>query len=185
MALSGWHESDEIGLVIAAQAGDLHAFDRLAQRYRPAAVTIARQLLPHEAAEDAAQDALLAAFKAVPQLEDPSRFSAWLGTIVRNRARKLGLQRSKEPLPLDRVILAYAPSVLAQVESGDVANELRCAIAALPADVREAVDLHHLQGWTAVETATFLGLPLSTVKWRLHTGRRLLRSRLAFLEDEL
>src|SRR5690242_6492616 len=97
---------DETMLVVAAQAGDLLAFDLLARRYRPAAVTVARQLLPSEAAEDAAQDALLSAFKALPKLSDPSRFAAWLGAIVRHRARRLGRERSREPLALDQVILS-------------------------------------------------------------------------------
>lgn len=170
-------------LVVAAQAGDLAAFDLLARRYRPAAVTVARQTLPLEAAEDAAQDALVSAFKALPRLERPERFPAWLGAIVRHRARRLGRERSKEPLALDEVIVTYAPSIVARLQEDEESKIVRCAVAGLPPDAREAAELHYLQDWTAPQIADFLALPLTTVKWRLHTARRLLRSRLASLEE--
>ncbi len=178
-----WEGSDEETLVIAAQAGDLAAFDLLARRYRPAALTVARMILPLEAAEDAAQDALLAAFKALPNLAMPERFAAWLGTIVRHRAKRIGKERSGQPLPLDEVILAYAPSIVTRLHEDERSSQVRCAISALPIDIREATELHYLQDWTAPEIADFLSLPLTTVKWRLHTARRLLRNRLAALEE--
>ena len=174
---------EERMLVSAAQAGDLAAFDLLARRYRPAAVTVARQTLSVEAAEDAAQDALLSAFKALPSLGDVDRFSAWFGAIVRHRARRLGRERSKAPLALDEMIVAYAPSIVARLSEDERSQQVRCAVSRLPEDLREATALHYLQGWTAAQIAEFQSLPLSTVKWRLHTARRLLRNRLAALED--
>jgi RNA polymerase sigma-70 factor, ECF subfamily len=176
-------QSDEIVLVMAAQAGDLAAFDVLAHRYRPAAVTVARQLLSCEAAEDAAQDALLAAFKALPKLAEPGRFAPWLGVIVRHRAKRLGREWSKKPLPLDKVILSYAPSIVARLHEDERSQQVRCAVSELPSELREPVTLHYLQEWTANQIAAFLSLPLSTVKWRLHMARRLLRNRLAALEE--
>lgn len=183
MVRTNWEHSGETTLVMAAQAGHLAAFDILARRYRPAAVTVARQLLPLEAAEDAAQDALLSAFKALPQLADPDRFSAWLGTIVRHRARRIGREGAEAPLALDTVIVAYAPSIVARLHQDERSKEVRCAVSKLPPEIREATELHYLQEWTAPQIAEFLALPLSTVKWRLHTARRLLRNRLASLEE--
>src|SRR5882724_3249264 len=138
MGRSNWEQSDEVTLVIAAKAGDLAAFDQLARQYRPAAVTIARQMLPSEAAEDAAQDALLAAFKALPMLEDPERFPAWFGAIIRHRSRRLGRERAKEPLALDQVIVSYAPSIVARIHDDERSEQVRCAIASLPPEIREA-----------------------------------------------
>jgi RNA polymerase sigma-70 factor (ECF subfamily) len=183
MAQTKWEQSDELTLVIAARAGDLAAFDILARRYRPAAVTVARQLLSLEAAEDAAQDALLSAFKALPKLTDPARFAAWLGAIVRHRSRRLVRGIAEAPLALDAVIVAYAPAIVERLREDERASQVRCGVSGLPAEIREPTELHYLQHWSAPEIADFLGLPLSTVKWRLHTGRRLLRNRLASLEE--
>ena len=177
-----WKQMDEEALVIAAQAGDLAAFDVLARRYRPAAITLARQLLPIEAAEDAAQDSLISAFKALPMLENIERFPAWFASIVRHRARRLGRNGSNAPLALDEVIVSYAPSIVARLIEDERIQHIRCAVSSLPAEIREATDLHYLQEWTAPQIADFLSLPLTTVKWRLHTARRLLRDRLADLE---
>lgn len=180
MDYAGW---DEGMLVVAARAGDLKAFDVLARRYRPAAVALASQTLPAETAEDAAQDSLLAAFKSLPSLEDAERFGAWLGAIVRHRSRRLGRERSRAPLALDEVIVAYAPAIVSRLQEDESAKRIRCAISKLPEDIRVAAALRFLQEWTAPEIAGFLSLPLTTVKWRLHTARMLLRDRLAFLEE--
>jgi RNA polymerase sigma-70 factor (ECF subfamily) len=174
-----WEEWEEARLVAAAQVGDLKAFDRLAQRYRPAAVVVASQVLgSREAAEDAAQDALLAAYKALPQLEDRSRFASWLGMIVRNRARRIG-RGSREMLDLDRLILAHAPSIVIPHEQRELSNVVRCAVQELPPDLRVVVQLYYLEDWSTDQVARFLSLPLTTVKWRLHHARRTLRPRLA------
>gem|GEM_PF-1637524 len=183
MGRGNWEGADEETLVIAAQAGDLDAFDVLSRRYRPAAVTVARQTLSREAAEDAAQDSLLSAFKALPMLSEPGRFSAWFGSIVRHRAARMGRQRSKEPLPLDEVILAYAPSIVGSLHEDERSKHVRCAVSDLPEEIRSVTELHYLQEWSAPRIAEFLSTPLTTVKWRLHTARRLLRNRLAALEE--
>jgi RNA polymerase sigma-70 factor, ECF subfamily len=183
MEMSNWRLTEERELVIAAQAGDLEAFDQLARRYRPAAVTVARQTLPAAQAEDAAQDALLSAFKALRSLDDPGRFAAWLGAIVRHRAKRVGRERAKEPGPLDQVIVSYAPSIVLRLHQDERSRQVRCAISALPPELREPISLHYVNGWTAAQIAEFLSLPVSTVKWRLHTARRLLRNRLASLEE--
>ena len=183
MERSSWRLTEEEELVVAAQAGDLEAFDMLARRYRPAALTVARQSLPAQQAEDAAQDALLSAFKALPSLQEPGRFPAWFGAIVRHRARRMGRVRSREPLALNQVIVTYAPAIVARLHEDERSQRVRCAISGLPAEVREPTTLHYLEGWTALQIAEFLSLPVSTVKWRLHTARRLLRNRLASLEE--
>jgi len=84
---------------------------------------------------------------------------------------------------LDEVIVAYAPSIVERLLEDERGKEIRCAVAGLPADIREATGLHYLQGWTAGQIAEFLSTPLTTIKWRLHTARRLLRTRLTALEE--
>src|SRR5437667_10505637 len=76
---------DEV-LVLAAIFGDLESFNELATRYRAGAVRTAQAIVGREDAEDVAQDALMIAFKALPSIEDPARFAAWLAAITRHRA---------------------------------------------------------------------------------------------------
>src|ERR671927_1464607 len=76
---------DEV-LVVAAMLGDLSAFDELCARYRAAVVRAAQSVVGRSDAEDVAQDALLIAFKALPTLEAPSKFAAWLAAVTRHRA---------------------------------------------------------------------------------------------------
>ena len=88
MAKTDLEPPDEV-LVVAAIVGDLEAFDELAARYRAAVVRAAQAIVGREDAEDVAQDALLLAFKALPSLEDPRKFAAWLQAITRHRALRL------------------------------------------------------------------------------------------------
>src|SRR5687767_6760783 len=83
-------ESPDEVLVLAVILGNLEAFEQLVVRYRPAVVRLARTIVGANDAEDVAQDALLLAFKALPTIEDPSRFAAWLSAITRHRALRFG-----------------------------------------------------------------------------------------------
>src|ERR1700683_1688541 len=95
MAKESAQPPDEF-LVVGAIVGDLAAFDELVRRYRAAVVRTAQAIVGREFAEDVAQDALLLAFKALPSIEDPTRFPAWLGVITRHHAfRYLKRERTR------------------------------------------------------------------------------------------
>lgn len=172
-----WSRVSEQTLIEAAKTGNPAAFDVLVQRYRHAAVSLARQIVgSRELAEDVAQDALLTAYKALPQLGDTERFAGWLGAIVRHRARRLSQHPERHALRLDEILMAYLPA-LSRPET--IRDEVECAIAALPPDQRSVAELYYLDQWETKQIAEFLELPVTTVKWRLHAARRLLRPRLA------
>src|SRR5687767_4358011 len=88
-------ESPDEVLVLGAILGNLEAFEQLVLRYRPAVVRLARTVVGADDAEDIAQDALLLAFKALPTIEDPSRFAAWLSAITRHRALRFTQSEDK------------------------------------------------------------------------------------------
>src|SRR5262245_39470690 len=81
-------------LAIAAILGDLRSFDALALRYRAAAYRVAQSIAGNELAEDAVQESLLLAFKALPSIEEPAKFASWLYAIVRRVALRMS-QRSR------------------------------------------------------------------------------------------
>jgi RNA polymerase sigma-70 factor, ECF subfamily len=180
---ANWDGADEERLVAAATAGDLRAFDALVRRYRPAVILLASQILrTRELAEDAAQDALLAAYAALPRLAEPARFDAWLGAIARHRAKRLAAGEARQPVPIEEVVLAYTPALAERVVENDLARKVRCALRRLPEEIRPVVELYYLEGWRVGQIAGFLGLPETTVKWRLHAGRKQLRGLLPSLE---
>ena len=179
MEWGAWDRSTEAALVIAAQAGDLGAFDRLSQRYRPALVAVAGQILrSRDLAEDAAQDALLSAYGALPQLDDATRFGGWIASIARNRAMRMARGERRLTTPIDEIVLAYLPSITADLEQAELETSLRSAIAELAQELRTIVELYYLSEWPVQDISRFLDLPVTTVKWRLHTARQKLRRNL-------
>lgn len=173
-------EDREARLVWAAKVGDLAAFDELVHRYRPAAVLTARAILKsQDLAADAVQDAFLSAYKWLPQLEDANRFGSWIFAIVRHRALRLGAGERRTHLPIDELISAHVPSIHKQVEDRADFAEVRCAVKRLPEDQQAVVELYYLNEWSVCAIAEYLGLPKTTVKWRLHAGRNQLRTLLS------
>jgi RNA polymerase sigma-70 factor, ECF subfamily len=82
--------AEDENLVQSAMAGDLDSFGKLAERYYPAMVGIAYAVCrDHDAAEDAAQEALARAMVSLPRLRRPDRFGPWLCRICRNVARDM------------------------------------------------------------------------------------------------
>ena len=177
-------ESPDDVLVVAAILGDLAAFDQLVLRYRAAVVRVAQGIVGREHAEDVAQDALLLAFKALPSIEEPRKFPAWLSAITRHRAARFGKreheQRSHQVL-LDELLLENLAS-LARPFADELDNEeLRRALEEVPESYRLVLRLRFLDEMPLKRIAAFLGAPLSTVKWRLHQGKKLLRKQVELL----
>ncbi len=180
-----WDQFEEETLVVAAQAGDLRAFDRLVIRYRPALISLAYQILKsRELAEDATQESLLIGFSALPQLTDTSKFSTWIGAITRHRSIRVAQGERRAPTPLDEIVAAYAPSLTADLAARIQDEALRAAIAELADDLRTVTETYYLGEWSVKDIARLLDLPSTTVKWRLHTARQRLRNHLQPLIEE-
>jgi RNA polymerase sigma-70 factor, ECF subfamily len=168
-------------LVVAAILGNLEAFEELVLRYRAAVVRLARSIVGGAYAEDVAQDALLLAFKALPTIEEPGKFAAWLSAITRHRAFRFNkremLQMSKR-VPLDQMLLEKVEALAQPLATGSDNEELMYALDHLPADYALPLKLHFLDEMPLKRIAAFMGVPLSTVKWRLHQGKKLLKERI-------
>jgi RNA polymerase sigma-70 factor (ECF subfamily) len=164
-------------LAVAAGLGSLDAFSELVKRYRRAAVRIAMGIVGPDAAEDVAQEALLLAYKALPDLDEPQHFAAWLSAITRNRAlRWIKREHRAVHVEFDDALL----SSLEKIASHDsrwrsAASELQEGIDQLPDSCRLLMRLRWLDEMPMQKIAAFTGLPLSTVKWRLHEGKKKLR----------
>lgn len=186
MAKAGGEPPDEV-LVVAAILGDLDAFDELALRYRAAVVRSAQAIVGREDAEDVAQDALLLAFKALPSIEEPTKFGAWLSAITKHCAFRFGKrERSHQSgrIDLDEFLLEQVHALghpLVAAPEGD--DELKLALESLPAEYALVLRLRFFDEMPLKRIAAFLGAPLSTVKWRIHRGKQLLREQIELLRQ--
>ena len=173
-------DSPDEPLVIAAILGNLEAFEHLVLRYRPAVVRLARTIVGADDAEDVAQDSLLLAFKALPTIEEPRKFPAWLSAITRNRALRFSKSEtahSNKRVPLDEVLLEKIEALTKPVAEKERDEAMIEAMDNLPADYAMPLKLHFFDEMPLKRIAAFMGLPLSTVKWRIHHGKKLLRAK--------
>ena len=184
MSKPGAEPPDEV-LVVASILGDFDAFDLLTTRYRAAVVRVAQSVVGREDAEDVAQDALLLAFKALPSIEDPAKFAAWLSAITRHRAFRFGKRESAHRegrVDLDHFLLEQVEALAHPlVRDGD--EEIGLALENLPSDYALVLRLRFFDEMPLKRIAAFLGVPVSTVKWRAHRGKQLLREQVELLRQ--
>jgi RNA polymerase sigma-70 factor (ECF subfamily) len=190
VAIERWQEFEDEELVVASLLGEIAAFDVLVLRYRPGVMAaVSRQISRRELAEDICQEAFLLAFKALPQLTDRRRFPAWLYMIARRQAIRYGRGEARAThTPLDELILEHS-EVLADtgwdaLEREEEQAGVRQAMATLPEEFQIVLTLRYWSEMPLERIAGFLGLPLSTVKWRLHRARELMRRRLLAAQAE-
>lgn len=185
MAKASAEAPDEI-LVVGAILGSLDAFDELASRYRAAAVRVAQSIVGRDDAEDVAQEALLLAFKALPSIEEPSKFAAWLSAITRHRALRIGKRESVHKarrVELDEVLLENIDA-LSRPFVQESNEELSLALENVPDDYALVLRMRFLDEMPLKRISAFLGVPVSTVKWRVHQGKKLLRKELIKIRGE-
>ena len=171
---------DEL-LVVAAILGNLEAFEQLVVRYRPAVVRLARTIVGTDDAEDVAQEALLLAFKALPSIEEPRKFPAWLSAITRHRAlrfNKSETQHTNKRVELDEVLLEKIEALAKPLAEKERDEAMIMALDSLPSDYAMPLRLRFLDDMPLNRIAAFMGIPLSTVKWRIHHGKKLLKAKI-------
>ncbi len=171
-------ESPDELLVVAAILGNLEAFEELVVRYRPAVVRLARTIVGADHAEDVAQDSLLLAFKALPGIEEPRKFGAWLSAITRHRALRFSKSettRSNGRIALDEALLEKIEALARPLVDKERDEATIAALDSLPPDYAMPLRLRFLDEMPLDRIAAFMGVPLSTVKWRIHHGKKLLR----------
>lgn len=136
-------------------------------------------------AEDLTQETLIHVLRALPRFRGESSLKTWAlriaGNVVvdgRRRAARRPAERAGTPPEggLDDVKATDRPGPEDDLEQAVSAACLRGALGTLPESYRQVFELHDLAGLENAEIAELLGIPLSTVKIRLHRARRRLRS---------
>jgi len=163
-------------LVIRAMGGDHDAFSQLAAASIGRLYAVARLILREpELAEDAVQEALVAAWRDLPALRDPDRFEAWLHRLLvrscyreARRSRRIGrIEVQVTPLDLGRPDESRLIADRDQLERG---------FRRLDPEQRSILVLHFFSGNTLVEIAETLQIPTGTVKSRLHRAIQSMRA---------
>lgn len=180
---------DEHNLIELARGGDREAFAELSERRQCFVNSLVRQYVGSRDAPDVAQNIWLAVQRKLWQLEDPAAFSGWLRRVVYHQCLNWRAARALEG---EREVQLDAPAWHALVETV-ASGELPVAAAAeqsllrawlshqldrLPGDYGLLLRLHYWRGLPYDGIAALTRLPLSTVRWRLHYGRGLLKAQL-------
>jgi RNA polymerase sigma factor (sigma-70 family) len=165
-------------LVIRAMAGEHDAFSELVRIVLPRLYVTARLVLrDSQLAEDAVQEALIAAWRDLSGLRDPDRFEAWLRSLlVRSCYREAGRRRRRRHLDA----IARPSDGMLRDPSLDVADrdEVERAFLGLTPEQRALLVLHFYLGLPISETAMALGLPVGTAKTRLYRTTAQMRASL-------
>jgi RNA polymerase sigma-70 factor (ECF subfamily) len=181
----------EDDLVALVANGDHAAFERLMRRHNRRLYRVARAVLRDDAeAQDALQDAYLAAYRSMHRFRGDASLSTWLSRLVLNEClgRMRRTQRREKVIPMVSSGLdAYTESALAR--DADLPDHvfdrarLRALIErkldALPEDFRLVFVLRCVEELSVEETSAVLGIPEATVRSRHFRAKSLLRESLA------
>ena len=178
----------DVPLVERARRGDKRAFEMLAIKYqRRVQRLVGRMVRDPERVQDIVQDTFLSAYRALPGFRGDSAFYTWLYRIAVNTARKALAEIQRDPLVFESSLAASAeddqgtfpggsePSSLETPEallgSRQIARAVEGAVAALPADLRQALVLREVEGLGYEEIAILMNCPVGTVRSRIFRAR--------------
>jgi RNA polymerase sigma factor (sigma-70 family) len=176
------------GAIEQIRAGHTDAFSGVVSRYVPMLYSLAFRMLgaDREAAEEAVQEVLLKALKALPSFDSSKRFFPWLYTIALNHVRSLKRSRKivrlRKTVTLDGTVQAGIPDAGLRPDELAVAREgerlAQKALDTLPSRLREVFLLRGVEGLPTDEVAQILGVPEATVRTWLFRARAMLKARL-------
>lgn len=188
---------DEPVLIRAAQGGDVAAFNQLVRAYQAQVYRTAYRVLGDvAAAEDATQDAFIAAYKHIRNFRGGS-FKAWLLRIVTNACYdQLRVKRRRPTASLDALLLdpdqpalglarAASASVQEVAERHELGALIQRGLEMLPHEQRLTLVLIDIEGLSYEEAADALATNLGTIKSRLSRARAALRDFLVQQEELL
>ena len=193
--MKAYRDKKDDVLVEMTLLGSEQAYEELVTRHQNAVKGTAYKVTGNEfSAEDASQDAFVAAWMHLDSLRERERFGSWVCSIAKNCARQLVTHyKSCAPdislhLLQDMELTALDESgLLDQLGFGNFAEaerdeQLHAAVDALSEKIREAIRLHYFEGLSVSQIAERLSVPEGTVKWRLCEGRKQLRKEYGVME---
>ena len=177
--------NEEQRWIAAARNGDQESFEKLVRLYEKRVFSLTSRMCRNSAdAEEAAQEAFLAAWQALPAFRGDASFATWLYRLVSNACvdilRREGRHQvmagptlddeESSPEPPDK-----SPSPHALAERAELRRQIEAGLAALPPEYRQVLILREIHQCTYDEIAQICSIDLGTVKSRINRGRKRLR----------
>lgn len=184
-------------LVARAQGGMQDAWAELVQRHHGAVFRAAHAALVSQGdADDAAQEAWIAAWRGLGDFRGQSSFRTWVLTIAWRKAldrrrsvagwmRMVRIDRSEDEDGPPLQLVSPGPTVEDAALDRVARSTMKRLVRGLPRTHRDALLLVATQDLPYAEAAALLGVPVGTLKWRVSDARRLLRERMPRQEDGL
>ena len=187
---------DDADLVLKLRAGDEEAFRLLVARHHASLLRLAQTMVPSRAvAEEVVQDTWLGVVRGIQRFEGRSSLRTWLFHILVNRARSTGVherrpvmgQTAGPAVDPDRFgpdggwadpPVPWPDEVDDRLVAVQLAERIRPRIAELPEMQRQVVMLRDIEGLSAEEVCSLLGLTEGNQRVLLHRGRSRLRGML-------
>lgn len=178
-----------ITLVEKAQNGDRNAYSQIVRQFQDLAVGYAYSILRNfPEAEEAAQEAFIEAYLNLSRLRNRDAFGGWFKKIVFKHCDRF--IRKKRPsfvsLTQTEELISSQPNPISIAETRELQAKIGRAIELLPITEREVITLFYLGDRSQKEISTFLEIPISTIKNRLHSARNRLKPEIMnMVEDYL
>lgn len=166
---------DDSELVERSKAGELEAFNEIVERYRSLVFNSAARILgSRAAADDAAQETFISAYRSICRFRGGS-LRAWLLRIAANASYdwlRSVRRRAEQSLDLAMERPSAEASPEQRAEHSELGAHLQRAILSLPPDQRAVLVLVDVQGFSYEEAAEAAGVAVGTVRSRLSRARR-------------
>ena len=170
---------DDATLIVAIAGRELSALGTLYDRYSRIAYALAYRILGEpEAAEDVVHDGFISVWRgAASYRSERGNVRGWLLSIVHHRAVDVLRRKTTfRPAPLEIAEQRPSDDDTAEEAARNVDHAtVREALGALPQAQRRTIELAYFGGYTHVELAEIMGVPLGTVKGRMRIGLQKLR----------
>lgn len=178
---------EENELIQRAGAGDASAFNMLMGMHERRMYAVALRMCGNpEDAQDCLQEAMLRIYRAIGGFKAQSSFSTWVYRITMNTCLdELRRRKNRKSTSLDALYDAgWSPEDAGQTPekhalAGDMQRQLHAFIRQLPEDMRAAIVLRDIEGYSYDEIATMLDANVGTIKSRISRGREKLREKIA------
>ena len=173
--------ADEDLISLVAAKGSAEAFAALYDRHGSAAYSLAYRMMGEkQAAEDLMQDAFLKVWRnAGGYRSERGSVRTWILSIVHNRGidqlRSLASRRRTQDRVEASAPVSQPSEAFAQTWRNSQREQVREALGTLPAEQLKILELAYFSGYTHVEIAELLELPLGTVKGRMRLGLKKIR----------
>src|ERR671912_1795720 len=169
-------------LISLVESTDAEAFATLYDRHNRAAFSLAYRMMgDHQAAEDLAQDAFLKVWRGAGSYRtERGSVRTWILSIVHNRGidqlRSLASRRRTQNKVEASAPTSQPSEAFAETWHNSQREQVREALGTLPKEQVKILELAYFSGYTHVEIAELMGLPLGTVKGRMRLGLKKIRS---------